>query len=72
MFLSEICVNLQVISISAFYEVVFKESLFRAKEKENSPCGFKKKFRKPIFLPRLRLTVLEWMTNGIESKTSSR
>ena len=29
-------------SISAFYIVVFKESLFQAKEKENSPYGLKK------------------------------
>lgn len=42
MFLSEICFNLPIISISAFYIVVFKESLFSAKEKENSPCGLKK------------------------------
>ena len=42
MFLSEICFNLPIISISAFYIVVFKESLFQAKEKENSPCGLKK------------------------------
>ena len=42
MFLSETCFNLQVISISAFYQVVFKESLFQAKEKENSPCGLTK------------------------------
>ena len=67
MFLSEICFNLPIISISAFYIVVFKESLFQAKEKENSPYGLKK-IRKHIFLPRLRPTVLEWMTNGIESK----
>ena len=42
MFLSEICFNLPIIIISAFYIVVFKESLFQAKEKENSPCGLKK------------------------------
>ena len=42
MFLSEICFNLPIISISAFYIVVFKESLFQAKEKENSSYGLKK------------------------------
>ena len=41
-FFSEICFNLPIISISAFYIVVFKESLFQAKEKEYSPCGLKK------------------------------
>lgn len=48
-FLSEICFNLPIISISAFYIVVFKESLFPAKEKENSPCGLKKNSGNPFF-----------------------
>ena len=49
MFLSEICFNLPIISISAFYIVVFKESLFQAKEKENSPYGLKKKSGNTFF-----------------------